>query len=312
MDAAIRAPSVLNTQPWRFVFSDDRLEVWEDPDRLLPDTDPDGRFMAVSCGAAAYNACLAIRSLGHEAWIQVQPRPQSEHLAAAVHIGVRRPVASEDFAKFDMIPARHTARGPYREWRLPFSLITRLEEAAEAEGAYFRVLTTHETERVRHIIQAAEQVEEGERDLDQEMASWIGERRVEDGIPAAALGPRPVDRRTPVRDLDPHGHTGPRDLATFERRPTLAVLATPGDSHKDWVRAGMALECVLLTAALHGVAASFLNAPVERGDRAQLRSTALGLEYPQMVLRLGYPQGGSVPTPRRPAEQVTSTGRSRQ
>ena len=341
MDAAVRAPSVLNTQPWRFVFGDDRLEIWADPARQLASADPCGRFMAISCGAATYNAVLAIRYFGHEAWVQAQPRPLATYLAAVIHIGVRRPIASEDLAQYDVIAEPQTNRGPFRDWRLPFSLITRLEESAEAEGAYFRVLTSTEIDRVRRIVsrhdeeaglaaedaglavegqamgetrqamgetrQAMGETRQAMEETRQAMEGrpWIGDPSAASTSGSGIATPRPADRQAPIQDLEPPRHLAARDHTMFDHRPTLAVLSTPGDAQKDWVRAGMALEHVLLTAGLHGVAASFLDAPIERlADRGHLRSAALGLDHPQMVLRLGYPRSESIPKPRRPADQV--------
>ena len=50
---AARAPSLHNTQPWRFKVSQDALELYADPKRQLR-VDPDGREMLISCGAALY------------------------------------------------------------------------------------------------------------------------------------------------------------------------------------------------------------------------------------------------------------------
>ena len=91
-----------------------------------------------------------------------------------------------------------------------------------------------------------------------------------------------------------------RDHATFEVAPTIAVLSTAQDRPVDWVRAGQALERLLLEATAAGVAASFLNQPLEHDDlRFLVRSPLTGVGNSQMILRLGY--GDEVPaTPRRP------------
>lgn len=60
---ATRAPSVHNTQPWRFRTGPDAVELWSDPRRKLR-TDPSGREMLISCGAALFGLRLAVRSLG--------------------------------------------------------------------------------------------------------------------------------------------------------------------------------------------------------------------------------------------------------
>ena len=55
---AALAPSVHNTQPWRFVAGPHTLEVHTDPQRNLGYLDPDGRQMHISCGLAAEFARL--------------------------------------------------------------------------------------------------------------------------------------------------------------------------------------------------------------------------------------------------------------
>ena len=90
----------------------------------------------------------------------------------------------------------------------------------------------------------------------------------------------------------------PRDHAVFEKAPTLAVLSTTSDKPVDWVRAGQALERVLLEATAAGISASLMNQPVEQDDlRWQVRNPLTGIGHGHMLLRLGY--GSPVPaTPR--------------
>ena len=61
--AAVWAPSVHNSQPWRFAVRRGEISLYADPDRRLAVADPDGREMLISCGAALFNARLALRYL---------------------------------------------------------------------------------------------------------------------------------------------------------------------------------------------------------------------------------------------------------
>ena len=132
-----------------------------------------------------------------------------------------------------------------------------------------------------------------------ERQAWVGGRHRSDGIPLEALGPRPTEIRTAHRDLG-HAVGGVRDHSAFEAAPTIAILSTAHDGPVDWVRAGQALERLLLEATAAGVSASFLNQPLEHDDlRFLVRSPLTGVGNSQMILRLGY--GDGVPaTPRRP------------
>ena len=65
MAAAVWAPSVHNTQPWRFTAAGQQISVYSNTGRQLMVADPDGREMMISCGAALFTARLALRSLGY-------------------------------------------------------------------------------------------------------------------------------------------------------------------------------------------------------------------------------------------------------
>ena len=94
----------------------------------------------------------------------------------------------------------------------------------------------------------------------------------------------------------------------FETRPQIAVLTTGGDGPADWLRAGQALQRVLLTAALYGISASFLNQPLDLRDIREHTDPWHRRGHPQMIIRFGY--GPAVPrAPRRPAQELLRTTR---
>ena len=68
IETAVRAPSVHNTQPWRFHVGPAGLELHADRSRQLPAVDPFGRELLISCGAALYGLrlrCPAARLPAH-------------------------------------------------------------------------------------------------------------------------------------------------------------------------------------------------------------------------------------------------------
>jgi len=72
-EAALRAPSVFNTQPWRWRVTGDALELSADPDRRLAVTDPDGRLLLISCGTALHHARTALAAAGWSATVERLP-----------------------------------------------------------------------------------------------------------------------------------------------------------------------------------------------------------------------------------------------
>ena len=77
--------------------------------------------------------------------------------------------------------------------------------------------------------------------------------------------------------------------------PCVAILSTPEDTPMAWLNAGQALQRVLLLATIRGLAASFLNQPL---DTPEIRRELFAFGHPQMILRLGYARP-DVGTPRR-------------
>ena len=72
---AVRAPSLHNTQPWRFRLRDGAIEVLVDPARRLPATDPSGWGARIACGAALFNLRLALAVAGTPATVRLRPYP---------------------------------------------------------------------------------------------------------------------------------------------------------------------------------------------------------------------------------------------
>ena len=86
---AARAPSVHNTQPWRFRVGEYAIELHADVRRKLL-VDPLGREMLISCGAALFGLRLAVRSLGYLPVVELFPDPARLRLLARVRLALRR------------------------------------------------------------------------------------------------------------------------------------------------------------------------------------------------------------------------------
>jgi hypothetical protein len=93
----------------------------------------------------------------------------------------------------------------------------------------------------------------------------------------------------PIRDFDTRGAGGLPARTRSSKDQCLVLLCTPGDTPADWLRAGEALERVLLEVTRNGFSASPLTQVTEvPSARAQLRAE-LGLanSYPHLLLRIG-------------------------
>lgn len=302
IDAAASAPSIHNTQPWRFKVTGDVIEVHGDPDRMLGVADPQGRALHLSCGAALFNLRLAGRIMGSKTLVWPLPDPGGEPtLLASVQLAEGRPPTAWEREMFEAIRLRHSSRAPFSDRPLPEPVQIALEQEAGFEFALLRMLSAPDAAVVLRLAAAADSKLATHFDHRVELERWIATTG-DDGVPASALGSRPDRVPAPVRDLGYASPGAERPAGSFEQLPQLAVLSTARDEPGDWLRAGQALQRVLLTATRYGVATSLLYQPIELRD---VEHRADGWwpwpECPQIIIRFGYgPRGAD--TPRR---QVT-------
>ncbi len=305
--AASAAPSLHNSQPWRFSLAGDELWISAEADRALWVADPVARALYISCGAALFNARVAIRALGRDPAVRLLPHPDySFDVLAVIKAVGGAPATADELALRNAIWRRHTNRGPFANRAIPATVVTELQWSAAAEHADLRMLDQADSAMVLALAAEAGNELAGDAEHDAELRLWVGVDR-QDGIPAGALPPRAAREPAPVRDTDflVAARRVRWPVADYERLPHIAVLTTKDDEPADWLAAGEALEHVLLTATCHGLSASFLYQLIERDDmRADQASTWPWPEHCQMILRLGY-DASAVPTPRRDPEALT-------
>lgn len=308
---AVLAPSSHNTQPWRFHVCGETVELYADRTRSLCVVDPRDRELLISCGAALFHLCLAMRRFGHADEVTLFPDRQDRDLVAVVRLGARCEPSVEELRLFEAIVGRHTHRGDFARRAVPADVVAGLVDAAAAEGGWLAVIRDPATRSaVADLARQGDQVQFADPDFRAELAGWIrpNEDGVQDGMPGYAFGiPDVVSPFAPdgVGALNLGAVWGGRSRQAVENAPVLAVLGTARNGPSAWVAAGQSLARVLLHARAEGVYASFLNQPCEVPLlRLRLRAL-LGTDgWPQLLLRLGYPRGDPRPTPRRSVDEV--------
>ncbi|WP_037314324.1 Acg family FMN-binding oxidoreductase [Amycolatopsis orientalis] len=301
LDAAVRAPSPHNTQPWIFELAPDMIDVVLDEHRVLDACDPEAREARLACGAAVLNLELALAVAGRATETEFAPERARPALLARVTLGHRhRPTVTERRLAA-AIPRRYSNRRPFADQAVPPGVRTAVREAAREEGSHLVLLDEiGSLEAAAALIRRADHLQIHDGAFQDELRAWTRRATGEDGVPAFAGGPRSAGGLLPTRYVSEDGAE-----RAFERDPLVAVLTTPNDAPMSQVRAGRAMQRVLLTATDAGLSASFCSQPIEIASaRAELRALLGGTDHPQTVFRLGYGYPG-VPTPRRPVHAVT-------
>jgi hypothetical protein len=90
VERALRAPSLANTQPWRWRIGENSIELHADWDRQLTSTDPDRRDLIISCGAALHHLRVALAALGWSSSTRPLPDPENAAHLATVYPGQER------------------------------------------------------------------------------------------------------------------------------------------------------------------------------------------------------------------------------
>lgn len=305
LEAAGRAPSVYNTQPWAFRVTADAIELHTDPTRRLPVVDPQDRELRLACGAALFTLRLALQGRGIRPDVTRFPYRTRPGLVAevrhggtqAAHPGIGRLLAA--------VRRRRTNRHPFAEVPVDPPQLHALRHAAAEEAAQLHVLDDPDRRRALSLLaHTAHRRQLDDKAFRTEQARWTGARSDgPDGVPVSTAGPRPVpEDRWVLRDFS--GGTGPARLPgkDFEDEPVIAVLISHLPGVTGDVRAGEALQRVLLTATADGLAVSFLSQLVEVPDVRDAVGRLLGAARPpQAVLRIGH----GWPTTHAPRRSVT-------
>lgn len=305
---ACRAPSIHNSQPWRWVFEGSMLHLFLDRGRLVLSADRSGREAILSCGAVLDHLRIAMVASGWQATIIRFPDPHNrDHLAS---LGFR-PLDMVTVTQHGLAQAilhRRTDRLPMGHPTYWASFEAVLRTSVDNTVAMLDVLP----DEVRPQLAAASRLTaELRRDDDTyhaELQWWTSPFAVSEGVPPEALTSASEGRRVDVaRDFPTRAHADRRKALQVDSS-TIVVLSTPEDTRADVLGCGEALSTVLLECTAAGMATCPLSHLIEVDDsRAVIRRLIDNRGNPQVLIRIGIAPAVEIPppaTPRRPLADV--------
>jgi hypothetical protein len=290
---ATRAPSVHNTQPWRFVLDGDSLQIHVDPSRQLQVLDPRGSRALVSCGSALFNARVALAASGYRVSVERLPDPSNPHLVARVVIDEVAGPGEAALTRLDpMIDVRRMNRRRFSDEVVPSRVVDALVDAANIEGGEVTpIVRPDDRLATTRLTRLAERIEKTDPAYRAELRAWTSDDSGRwDAVPAHSLpvyaGPYPSRRAGEDRA---EGYVG-TDAASrlSDRTECLLLVGSIDDTPLAWLRTGEALERVLLEITRSGYTASTRSRVIEVATtNEQLRQQLRLQMHPHALLRVG-------------------------
>jgi len=306
---ACRAPSLHNSQPWRWVRDRAGLQLLVDPSRAVH-TDDTSREALISCGAALDHLRVALAAAGWRAVIERFPDPHNPAHLACITFERGAAVTGAQRRRADSILLRRTDRLPLaapRNWAAVEALL-----AAELASGPVRLhtLPTAARSRLAEVSQFSEALRLYDGEYHAELDWWTAPFEVADGIPQSALISASESDRVDVGRVFPVTRAGQRRADLGEDQAAILVLSTPGDRPTDALGCGEALSTVLLQCAAAGLATCPLTHVTEVATSRAMVAALIGDGddvVPQVLIRVGTApaiENPPPPTPRHPVSEV--------
>jgi len=305
---ACRAPSLHNSQPWRWIVEDATVHLFLAPRQVVRSTDGSGREAIISCGAVLDHFRVAMAAAGWTANVSRFPNPNN-----LLH------VASMDFSPMEFVTEGHRRRADSillrRTDRLPFaappdwdSFEPELRGDVDSELVRLDVIA----DELRPQLAEASQLTESLRLYDSwyhaELQWWTAPFAISEGIPHSSLVSAAESDRVDVGRTFPVTHHSERRLEISEDRSKVVVLSTYDGGHESVLQCGEKLSAVLLDATMAGLATCTLSHITEVPASREIVADLIGQSTtPQVLVRIGLaPAMEDIPpaTPRRPLREV--------
>ncbi|WP_433567300.1 Acg family FMN-binding oxidoreductase [Nocardia sp. CA-151230] len=308
VELAARAPSLHNTQPWRWRFDGRRLSLFADAARQLSSTDPLGRQLVISCGAMLHHVRTGFADRGWRTDITRVPDQRHPDRLAAIEFRPwhNPPPSIRSLAR--AIEHRRTDRLALRAPHGWGELLPRLRALTAAQYARLDVLDESVRPELTALSREFATLRGHDLFYDTELHWWTGHSEDHQGIPRSALASDAEFARVGVGRVFPPGpRTAHRDHLTDRAR--LVVLSAVRDSVPQWLRIGEALSAVLLECTAADLATCALTNITELpAGRDLLTGLISSPGIPQVVVRIGTVPADNTytppPTPRRPVAEI--------
>jgi nitroreductase len=308
VELTCRAPSLHNSQPWRWVFENGTLHLFADHARIGRHTDSTGREVILSCGAALDHLQIAAAAAGWQVTVERYPNPHDHDHLASAEFHRTESVGEHARVLADAISSRRTDRLAFAAPQPWDELELQLRSLLRGTATYLDVIDDDGRPVLADASRQSEEQRLGDASYRYELLWWTGRSGTEDGVPSSAIPSRAEASHVDVaRDFPTYGSGDRRPQADRDQSKIL-VLSTYDDRRENTLRCGEALSRVLLECTAAGLATCTLTHMIElHSSREIVRRLTGRRAEPQVLVRVGRGLDVTPPpdrTPRRPLAEV--------
>jgi len=308
VELACRAPSIHNSQPWRWVASSTVVDLFADPNRIVRSHDSSGREAIMSCGAALDHFRVAMAAAGWSTNIDQFPNPNKLDHLASIDFTPLDYVTEAWQEGADAILHRRTDRLPFRAPTNWDSFEPVLRSSFHSDQVTLDVLADDVRPRLAEASRLTDSLRRYDNSYYHELQWWTTPFREDEGVPESARISRSERERVDVGRSFPVSGYGDRRAAIRQDEAKVLVLSTPEDSRQDALNCGQVLSTVLLDCTMAGLATCTLTHITElEASRDIIRDLIGGAAFPQALIRVGIAPSNEetpAPTPRRNLSEV--------
>lgn len=306
---ACRAPSLHNSQPWRWIVGEAAVDLFADHERVVRSADRSGREAIISCGAALDHFQIAMAAAGWKTDVDPFPNPSDRDHLASFDVTPADEVSTVERERADAILKRRTDRRPFHKPSHWDSFEPLLRNAIDRSKVTLDVLVDEARPALAQASRLTESVRRRDEYYRDELRWWTDPLRLYQGVRPSALVSEDESERVGFnREFPPVTRHGHRRCDVQLDEAKVLVLSTPGDTRADALNCGAALSTVLLECTMVGLATCTVTHITELADgRAVIQELTGGRAFPQLLIRVGTApalEETPAPTPRRPSSET--------